>query len=121
VRHVSGPDPLRVVLGRAPERAAVHPALEKTGDLTEVLDELGQRGVLQALVEGGPTVAGAFHRAALVDRYVVYIAPALFGGDDALPLFTGPGAPTIHDVWRGRIVSVARLGDDLRVELGALA
>ncbi len=116
VRHVEGREPLRVVLGKAPEGAKVHPALELTGELDDVLEELGRRGVLQALVEGGATVAGEFHRAGLVDRYVLYLAPALFGGDDARPLFTGPGAPTIADVWRGRIVSVQRLGDDLRVE-----
>jgi diaminohydroxyphosphoribosylaminopyrimidine deaminase/5-amino-6-(5-phosphoribosylamino)uracil reductase len=117
VRHVDGPDPLRVVLGKAPPDAKVHPALELQGDPGEVLDELGRRGVLQAVVEGGPTVAGAFHRAGLVDRYVVYLAPVLFGGDDGRPLFTGPGAPTIEDVWRGRITSVERLGDDLKLEL----
>ena len=51
-------------------------ALELDGDLGEVLDDLGARDVLQVLVEGGATVAGAFHRAGLVDRYVVYLAPA---------------------------------------------
>jgi diaminohydroxyphosphoribosylaminopyrimidine deaminase/5-amino-6-(5-phosphoribosylamino)uracil reductase len=116
VRHVEGRDPLRVVLGKAPPGARAHPAVELSGDLGEVLDDLGRRGVLQAMVEGGPTVAGDFHRAGLVDRYVLYLAPALFGGDDARPLFAGPGAATIDDVWRGTIVSVHRLGDDLRVE-----
>ena len=87
-----------------------------SGDLPDVLDELGRRGVVQAMVEGGATVAGDFHRAGLVDRYVLYLAPAFFGGDDARPLFAGAGAPTIADVWRGRIVSVERLGDDLRLE-----
>jgi diaminohydroxyphosphoribosylaminopyrimidine deaminase/5-amino-6-(5-phosphoribosylamino)uracil reductase len=117
VRHGEGRDPMRVVLGKAPPGAKVHPALELEGDLPDVLDELGRRGVVQALVEGGATVAGAFHRAGLVDRYVVYLAPALFGGDDARPMFAGPGAPTIDDVWRGRITDVERLGDDLRLEL----
>jgi diaminohydroxyphosphoribosylaminopyrimidine deaminase/5-amino-6-(5-phosphoribosylamino)uracil reductase len=93
VRDVPGGDPLRVVLGKAPEGANVHPALELTGDLGDVLDELGRRGVLQAMVEGGATVAGEFHRAGLVDRYVLYLAPALFGGDDGRALFAGPGAP----------------------------
>ena len=69
------------------------------------------------LVEGGATVAHAFHAAGLVDRYVLYLAPALFGGDDARGLFAGPGAKSIDDVWRGRIRSVARLGDDLRIDL----
>ncbi len=117
VRHVEGRDPLRVVLGRAPETARVHPALEMEGDLPSVLDELGRQGVVQAMVEGGATVAAAFHRAGLVDRYVVYVAPALFGGDDARPLFAGPGVATIDDLWRGRVVAVDRIGEDLRVEM----
>jgi diaminohydroxyphosphoribosylaminopyrimidine deaminase/5-amino-6-(5-phosphoribosylamino)uracil reductase len=116
VRHRRGRDPLRVVLGRAPADARVHPALELSGDLGGVLDDLGRRGVLQALVEGGPSVAGAIHRAGLVDRYVLYLAPALLGGDDGRPVLAGAGAATIGDLWRGRIVSVDRLGDDLRVE-----
>jgi diaminohydroxyphosphoribosylaminopyrimidine deaminase/5-amino-6-(5-phosphoribosylamino)uracil reductase len=117
VRHVEGTDPLRVVLGTAPAGAKVHPCLELRGELDAVLDELGGKGVLQVLVEGGASVAGAFHRAGLVDRYVLYLAPVLFGGDDARPLFVGPGAPTIDDVWRGRIVSVTPFGEDLRIEL----
>jgi diaminohydroxyphosphoribosylaminopyrimidine deaminase/5-amino-6-(5-phosphoribosylamino)uracil reductase len=110
-------EPLRVVLGSAPADAAVQPALELGGPLEDVLDQLGQRGVLQLMVEGGAGVAGAFHRAGLVDRYVLYLAPALFGGDDARGLFAGAGAPTIDDVWRGRIESVERLGDDLRIDV----
>ena len=55
------------------------------------------------MVEGGATVAAAFHRAGLVDRYVLYLAPALFGGDDGRAAVRRPGAPTIADVWRGRI------------------
>jgi diaminohydroxyphosphoribosylaminopyrimidine deaminase / 5-amino-6-(5-phosphoribosylamino)uracil reductase len=109
--------PLRVVLGRVPERARVLPAIEAEGDLGGVLDELGHKGVLQLLVEGGAKVAHAFHAAGLVDRYVLYLAPALFGGDDARAMFGGPGATTMDALWRGRLVSVSRLGDDLRVEL----
>ncbi len=111
--------PLRVVLGTAPTGARVHPALELSGDLTDVLVELGRRGVLQLLVEGGATVAHDFHAAGLVDRYVLYLAPTFFGGDDARPIFAGPGAGTIGDVWRGRLVSIEQLGEDLRVEVAA--
>lgn len=111
--------PLRVVLGAAPPAARVHPALELSGDLPSVLGELAGRGVLQVLVEGGAGVARQFHAAGLVDRYVVYLAPALMGGDDGHPVFAGPGAATMADVWRGRLVSVERLGDDVRVEVAA--
>ncbi len=109
--------PMRVVLGRAPAGAALRPVIELQGDLGEVLNELGRRGVLELLVEGGATVAHAFHRAGLVDRYVLYLAPALVGGDDGRPLFAGPGAPSLADVWRGRMHSVTSLEGDLRVDL----
>jgi diaminohydroxyphosphoribosylaminopyrimidine deaminase/5-amino-6-(5-phosphoribosylamino)uracil reductase len=110
-------DPLRVILGSADEAAQVQPCREMSGEISDVLDELGRDGVLQVLVEGGATVAGAFHSAGLVDRYVIYIAPALFGGDDAPGLFAGNGAYTIKDLWRGRFTMVERVGHDLRVDL----
>jgi len=117
VEPVPEHQPLRVVLGHAPDRARIHPALELSGEPGAVLDELGAKGVLQLLVEGGARVAHSFHAAGLVDRYVLYLAPALFGGDDAVPMFSGPGARRVDDVWRGRLVSVTQLGSDVRVEL----
>jgi diaminohydroxyphosphoribosylaminopyrimidine deaminase / 5-amino-6-(5-phosphoribosylamino)uracil reductase len=119
VRDAPAPrgDPERIVLGEAPPSAKVRPCLEHRGDLGELLDQLGAKGHLQLLVEGGASVAHAFHTQGLVDRYVLYLAPVLFGGDDARGVFAGSGAPTIDEVWRGRILSVNRLGDDLRIDL----
>ncbi|MFQ5556880.1 MAG: bifunctional diaminohydroxyphosphoribosylaminopyrimidine deaminase/5-amino-6-(5-phosphoribosylamino)uracil reductase RibD [Acidimicrobiales bacterium] len=117
VRRVEGADPLRVVLGRAPASARIHPCLEWSGDLGSLLDELGRRGVLQAMVEGGSTVVRALHDQDLVDRYVVYLAPALIGGRDMVPLLSGPSAPSIDSVWRGRFVAMTPLGDDVRLDL----
>jgi diaminohydroxyphosphoribosylaminopyrimidine deaminase/5-amino-6-(5-phosphoribosylamino)uracil reductase len=50
---------------------------------------------------------------------VLYLAPALFGGDDARPLFAGPGVATIQGLWRGQVRSVTSLEGDLRVDLAA--
>ena len=69
------------------------------------------------MVEGGATVAAAFHRDRLVDAYVVYLAPAIMGGDDGRPLLAGRGAQTIGELFRGRIASVRSLGPDLRIDL----
>ena len=117
VREVPGRDPLRVVLGRPPEGSRVLPAIVHEGDIGVLLDDLGGREVVQLLVEGGSKVAGAFHRGGLVDQYVIYLAPAIMGGDDGIPAFGGPGAPTMGSVWRGRIDAVKRLGSDLRIDL----
>ena len=122
VRDAVGRDPLRVVLGSpgaVDPGAKVHPALFHEGDLGDLLDDLGGRGVLQLLVEGGARVAGEFHRLGLVDQYTLYFAPALMGGDDGLAMFAGPGATTMSAVSRGRIASVRSLGADLRVDLVA--
>ncbi|MEQ1704230.1 MAG: dihydrofolate reductase family protein [Ilumatobacteraceae bacterium] len=117
VRHVDGRDPLRVVLGSVPADAKVRPCLEWIGDLAGLLDELGDRGVLQVLVEGGQSVVRAFHDEDLIDRYVIYLAPALFGGSDKVPLLAGPTASTIGEVWRGEFVDVRRIGTDIRLDL----
>lgn len=113
----AGLDPLRVVLGSADPTAKIHPVLEHGGELDELLDELGAQGVLQVLVEGGGAVAGSFHRAGLVDRYVLYLAPAFLGGGDGVPLLSGPGIITMSEMRRGRFESVVQLGRDLRVEV----
>jgi diaminohydroxyphosphoribosylaminopyrimidine deaminase/5-amino-6-(5-phosphoribosylamino)uracil reductase len=112
-----GIEPQRIVLGKVEESARVQPASSYVGALEDLLDELGAANVLQVLVEGGADVAGRFHRAGLVDEYVVYLAPALLGGDDGRALFAGSGAATMADVWRGRFVSVDRMGDDVRMIL----
>jgi len=111
-------EPLRVVLGHAPPGARVHPCMEHQGSVEVLLDELGERGVLQLLVEGGAGVAHELHTKQLIDRYVVYLAPSLFGGDDAVPLFRGSGAATMAELWRGRFDGFPQpLGGDLRIDL----
>jgi len=117
VRDVEGSNPRRVVLGTAPGDAAIRPCLEWRGDLPELLDELGGDGILQLMVEGGANTTAQFHAEGLIDRYVIYVAPAVFGGDDARPMFVGNGAPTIEALPRGRFVSVRHLGDDIRLDI----
>jgi diaminohydroxyphosphoribosylaminopyrimidine deaminase/5-amino-6-(5-phosphoribosylamino)uracil reductase len=117
VRLVEGRDPRRIVLGAPPSGARVLPATIHHGELGLLLDDLGRQDVLQLLVEGGSRVAGSFHRAGLVDQYVIYLAPAIVGGDDGFPAFAGPGAATMSEVWRGRIDAVTRLGADLRIDV----
>jgi diaminohydroxyphosphoribosylaminopyrimidine deaminase/5-amino-6-(5-phosphoribosylamino)uracil reductase len=117
VRDAGGRDPLRIVLGDADPRARVMPALFYRGELGPLLDDLGARDVVQLLVEGGSAVAGDFHRAGLVDQYVLYYAPAILGGDDGLSAFGGKGAATMEAIWRGRITRVLQIGSDLRVDV----
>jgi len=95
----------------------VAPAVAGAGgvDLGAALDVLGRRGVLQAMVEGGPTVHGALLAAGLADRIVVYTG-GLVLGDEGAPLFRGPGPSTLGEASRWRLTAVRRLGDDARLD-----
>jgi diaminohydroxyphosphoribosylaminopyrimidine deaminase/5-amino-6-(5-phosphoribosylamino)uracil reductase len=109
--------PLPVVLGPAGPGAATRPLLEVEGDLGEVLDDLGRRGIVQLMVDGGADVAGRFHRAGLVDRAVLYLAPVLMGGEGGQPVLSGVGAAGVDALAPLKLDRVVKLGDDLRVDL----
>lgn len=82
-------------------------------DLTALLRELYTRDVRAVLLEGGPTLAGAFVAAGLVDTVVGYLAPVLLG---AGPAALGPaGIGTITEALRMDVGDVTRLGPDIRV------
>lgn len=106
-RDADGPDPLRVVLGHAPSTAAIQPCVEKQGALDAVLRELASEGVLSLLVEGGATVAQEFHDAALVDRYVLYVANT--DPDTAAAAMTAR--------WETHVVESVPIGNDVRVTM----
>jgi len=83
-------------------------------DLDDLVRALGERGVLELLVEGGPRLQASLWAAGLADRLVWYLAPLAIGGKGA-PGLLGSGAATLVDARRLRLASVDRLGDDLRV------
>ena len=115
VRHVRGRDPLRIVLGVAPAGSAVHPCVELSGPIPNVLLQLADRHVTSVLVEGGAQVASAFHEAGLVDEYVMYVAPALMGAVGATSVLSETTTATIDMLRRGRFASVEMLGADLKI------
>lgn len=110
-------EPLRVVLGSVPQGSKVRPCWERTGDLGSILDELGANGVLQTLVEGGPTTASAFVAAGLVNRVVWYVAPAVGGSIGTLGALSELTTTSIEALRRGRLVDVRAVGEDVRIEL----
>jgi diaminohydroxyphosphoribosylaminopyrimidine deaminase/5-amino-6-(5-phosphoribosylamino)uracil reductase len=82
-------------------------------DLVAVMDHLGEAGVVDLMVEGGPTVSAALLTRGLVDRIVLYLA-ARIGGGVGTPSFGGEFA-TLTDATPLVIEAVDRIGDDLRV------
>jgi diaminohydroxyphosphoribosylaminopyrimidine deaminase/5-amino-6-(5-phosphoribosylamino)uracil reductase len=90
------------------------PRVDAGLDLELLLKALSERGMRAVLLEGGPTLAGSFLAAGLIDRVVAYIAPVLIGGGGK-PALAGPGAPNIADAKRFRLEDVVRIGPDVRL------
>jgi diaminohydroxyphosphoribosylaminopyrimidine deaminase/5-amino-6-(5-phosphoribosylamino)uracil reductase len=117
---MSGHQPLRVVVGTGdlPPAARVADGAAETLHLRthkpgEVLAALADRGVVDVLLEGGPTLAGAFVEAGTVDRVLAYVAPVLLG---AGPVALGDaGVATITDAHRWRVEGATMCGPDVRI------
>lgn len=71
--------PRRLAFGRGPLPAGSELEL-RTGQLADELHSLAADGVQSLLLEGGPTIAGAFLAEELVDKLLVFVAPTLAGG-----------------------------------------
>ncbi len=79
--------------------------------LADVLRLLLQRGLHHVLCEGGPTLATALWRAALVDRMDLILAPKLLGS--GTPWLQPLGLTTLDAARPLRWTGVAQLGDDV--------
>jgi diaminohydroxyphosphoribosylaminopyrimidine deaminase/5-amino-6-(5-phosphoribosylamino)uracil reductase len=112
-RDVDAPrQPRRLAFGHGPLPEGSELELVE-GPLEDALRRLADEEVQSLLLEGGPTLAGAFLRAGVLDKLVLFVAPTLVGGDDAPPLFSGPGAPTMADAIALSGLEVDRSGDDV--------
>jgi len=103
--------PRRLVFGQGPLPDGSDLEL-LSGPLDEELARLAGEEVQSLLLEGGPTLAGAFLRAGLIDKVLLFVAPKLVGGDDAPPLFAGPGVRSLADAIPVGALEVEQVGDD---------
>ena len=112
--------PLRVVVGKREippdsnvSRGDSPTMVLHTRDPHEVIRALSSR--TDVLLEGGPTIAGAFLAAGVIDRILAYIAPVLLGGpfgavDDV-------GVTSIAHALRWRFDGVEQIGPDVLLSL----
>jgi diaminohydroxyphosphoribosylaminopyrimidine deaminase/5-amino-6-(5-phosphoribosylamino)uracil reductase len=112
--------PLRVVVGmrEIPSEAKVlnddsRTMLIRTHDPMEVLKAVSDR--TDVLLEGGPTLAGAFLRAGVVNRILAYVAPTLLGGP--VTVVDDVGVSTIGRALRWQFDGIDRVGPDVVLSL----
>jgi diaminohydroxyphosphoribosylaminopyrimidine deaminase/5-amino-6-(5-phosphoribosylamino)uracil reductase len=84
-------------------------------DPERLLEALFERELNGVLVEGGPTVHGAFADAKLVDKVVFFVAPLLIGGVDAKGAIAGRGPAKLADALSLQRTTVSSVGRDLMI------
>jgi len=83
----------------------------------QVMERLAsQFEVNEVMLEAGPTMAGAFLQAGVVDEICLYLAPHLMG-DAGRGLFALPGLEAMQDRVALEFVDARRLGEDMRLLL----
>lgn len=116
-RKLWGRNPL--IVGAQPaenfrlEDQVVAPGVNGLVDLQSAAQALGERGILEVLVEGGPRLAGALWEEGLIDRGVFYLA-ARMAGAEGWPVMRGAFS-TLSQARRVIIEDVQRVGEDVRV------
>ncbi len=95
------------------EALVVAPGIDGLPDLAQTAVLLGNLGLLDVLVEGGPSLTGALWAAGLVDRGVFYLAGMVAGGQGR-PLFSGSW-PTLTAGKPVEITALEQLGADIKV------
>lgn len=88
-------------------------------DLAAVMNYLAEQQCNEVLVEAGPTLAGAFWRAGLIDWLTVYMAPTLLGsnGKPLLDL----SLDSMREQQRLEIREMRAIGNDWRIDAVPLA
>jgi diaminohydroxyphosphoribosylaminopyrimidine deaminase/5-amino-6-(5-phosphoribosylamino)uracil reductase len=112
--------PLRVVVGHREISAEARVLNDdsrtmviRTRDPHEVIRALTDR--TDVLLEGGPTLAGAFLRAGVIDRILAYVAPILLGGP--ITAVDDVGVPSIAQAQRWRFDGLDAIGPDVLLSL----
>ena len=86
-------------------------------DLKQLFFELGKKEILSVLIEAGPALGGKLILNKLIDEYILFVSPKVFGDNDAVPsLKTGP-LESIDKSYNFKIFKHKTIGNDLMLSL----
>jgi diaminohydroxyphosphoribosylaminopyrimidine deaminase/5-amino-6-(5-phosphoribosylamino)uracil reductase len=81
-------------------------------DMAFMMDRLGEQGITSLLVEGGATLLGRLIREKMIDKFHIFKAPKILGGNDGVSMASGTGPLKMDDSLRLRDVRIQRFGCD---------
>jgi len=85
-------------------------------DLVALMQQLGALEISSLLVEGGSRVLASAFKAGIVDKVQFFYAPKVLGGDDGVPICSGPGPELMNQSIPIKEITVQRFDDDVLIE-----
>jgi diaminohydroxyphosphoribosylaminopyrimidine deaminase/5-amino-6-(5-phosphoribosylamino)uracil reductase len=84
--------------------------------LSPLMDQLGALEISSLLIEGGSRVLASAFKAGIVDKVLFFYAPKILGGDDGVPICSGPGAELMSQSLAVKDIAIHRFDDDVLIE-----
>ena len=85
-------------------------------DMKALMDRLGAMEITSLLIEGGSRVLASAFNDHIVDKVFFFYAPKILGGDDGIPICSGPGVEQMSECHSIHDVAVQKFGDDVLIE-----
>jgi len=85
-------------------------------DITELFNILGKMEITSLLIEGGSTVYTSIIEENLIDKIILFIAPKIIGGKNALTLIEGDGQEFMNNAINFELRKICKYDDDIMLE-----
>lgn len=82
-------------------------------DLKDVLEKLGEKGIISVLVEGGGKIFTEFIKQKLADKVYIFIAPKILG--KGIASIGDVGIRSIREIINLKEISIQNFGDDVMI------
>lgn len=89
---------------------------EERLDLAWLMDQLGERGISSVLIEGGASLNASALQAGIVDKVVIFVAPKMIGGKNALTPVGGDSFRSLAAPYRIERMHAQQIGEDIVIE-----
>jgi diaminohydroxyphosphoribosylaminopyrimidine deaminase/5-amino-6-(5-phosphoribosylamino)uracil reductase len=103
-------------LEKAGARVLEAPLKNKLIDMDPLMEQLGAMELTSLLIEGGSRVLASAFNHAVVDKVCFFYAPKILGGDDGVPICSGPGVAKMSKCIAINDMVIHRFGDDVLLE-----
>lgn len=85
-------------------------------DMVDLLEKLAAIPIGSVLVEGGARIYRSLMRGGIADKFYLFFAPKLLGGDDGIPFMRGQACEVLENSYKLRIKKLKTFDNDIMIE-----